>query len=313
MTLPALLQGRLRLPVIAAPMFLVSGPDLVIAACKSGIVGAVPAGNARPETVLDDWVRRIDTELKDRPDAAPYGVGINVHPNNNRQDEDLAVCVRYRVPIVITSLRPPTEVAPAVHDYGGIVMHDVVSLRHAEKAIEAGVDGLIAVCAGAGGHTGTLNPFALVAEIRRIWDGLLIVSGTIATGQGVLAAQAMGADLAYMGTRFIATEEADASREYKEMIVATGAKDIVTSPYFSGIAATYLKPSIAAGGFDPDALPEGRYNGSPDDPIRPWRDIWSAGQGVGQIDDIPSVEDCVTRIKAEYTAAKADFLKKLRP
>ncbi len=311
MTLPALLQGRLALPVIAAPMFLVSGPDLVIAACKAGIVGAVPAGNARPEAMLDDWLKQIDEALKDDPQAAPYAVGINVHPNNTRLDEDLAACVRYRVPIVITSLRPPTEVAPAVHAYGGIVMHDVVSLRHAEKAIEAGVDGLIAVCAGAGGHTGSINPFALVAEIRQIWDGLLVLAGAIGTGQGVLGAQAMGADLAYMGTRFIATEEASASQGYKEMIVGTSAKDVLTSPFFSGIAATYLKPSVAAGGFDPDALPEGRYNGSPDDPIRPWRDIWSAGQGVGQIDDIPSVKDCVARIKADYEAAKADFLKGL--
>lgn len=315
MPLPALLEGRLKLPVIAAPMFIISGPDLVIAACKAGIVGAFPALNARPDEVFPQWLDRIEEELAEAPDAAPYAVNLIVNQTNKRLDKDLAVCVEHKVPVVITSMRPPQEVVPAVHAYGGIVLHDVISARHAEKAIEQGVDGIVAVCAGAGGHTGPLNPFALVAEIRRMWKGPLILSGALANGRAVLGAQAMGADLAYMGTRFIATQEASANPAHKQMIVETTSKDVLCTSFFSGLQANYLKPSIAASGLDPDALPNNQnsYTGrrATDANARPWRDVWGGGHGVGLIDDIPTVAECVERLKIEYDAAKADFRRAL--
>jgi nitronate monooxygenase len=315
MPLPRLLQGRLRLPVIGAPMFIVSGPELVLAQCKAGIVGAFPALNARPQEALDAWLTRIATDLDAyraaNPGAAvpPFAVNQIVHSSNSRLEADLEVCVRHRVPIVITSLRPPHPVVERVHAYGGIVLHDVVSVRHAEKALEAGVDGLILVCAGAGGHAGTLSPFALVNEVRRFYDGTLAVAGAITDGAGVLAAQAMGCDLAYLGTRFIATREANASDRYKQMILDARAADILYTPYFSGVHGSYLKPSIRAAGLDPDTLaaaPPGQMNyDKREERPKAWKDIWSAGQGVGNITDVPPVAELVDRLEGEYRAARA--------
>ncbi len=303
MSLPPLL-ARLALPVIAAPMFIVSNPDLVLAQCRGGIVGSFPALNARPKEELDTWLARIREGLG--PEDAPFAVNQIVHPTNDRLDHDLDVCARHRVPIIITSLRAPGEVVRRVHDWGGIVLHDVTSLRHARKALEAGVDGLILVAAGAGGHAGTLSPFALVAEVRAIFDGPIVLSGAITEGRQILAAQAMGADLAYIGTRFIATGEANADPRYKQMIVESSAADVVYTPYFSGVHGNYLKPSIAAQGLDPDALPEADKSrmsfGS--NRVRPWKDIWGAGQGVGSIADIPPAAEVIARLKRDYEAAR---------
>jgi nitronate monooxygenase len=306
MALPALLQN-LALPVVAAPMFIVSNPELVIAQCKGGIVGSFPALNARPKEDLDGWLTRIRAALG--PDDAPFAVNQIVHASNDRVQHDLEVCAKHRVPMIITSLRAPGEVVRAVHDWGGIVFHDVTNLRHAEKALEAGVDGLILVAAGAGGHAGTLSPFALVDEVRRIWDGPIVLSGAITQGRQVLAAQAMGADLAYMGTRFIATAEANADARYKRMIVESRAADIVYTPYFSGVPGNYLKPSILAQGMDPDALPAAdktkmTFNAEERERVRPWRDIWGAGQGVGGIADAPPAAEVIARLQREYAAAK---------
>jgi nitronate monooxygenase len=305
MPLPAALRARLALPVIAAPMFIVSGPELVIAECKAGVLGSFPALNARPKEELDTWLSRISAALG--PEDAPYAVNQIVHASNDRLEHDLEVCARHRVPVIITSLRAPGEVVRAVHGWGGLVFHDVTNLRHAEKALEAGVDGLILVAAGAGGHAGTLSPFALVAEVRRIFDGPLILSGAITSGRQVLAAQAMGADLAYMGTRFIASREANAKDEYKRMIVESRAADVLYTPFFTGVHGNYLKPSIAAQGLDPEALPpadKGRMNfGSTH--VRAWRDIWGAGQGVGSIEDAPPVAEIVARLAREYAEARA--------
>ena len=316
MPIPALLQGRLSLPVIAAPLFIVSAPALVIAACKAGVVGSFPALNARPSEMLEEWIVEIKTALDaaraERPDApiAPFAVNQIVHPTNQRLAHDVEVCIRHQVPITITSLSPPGEVVKAVHAYGGIVLHDVISVRHAEKALEQGVDGLILVAAGAGGHAGTLSPFALLAEVRRFWAGPIVLSGAIANGRAIAAAQALGADLAYMGTRFIATREAGAADSYKQMILDATAKDIVYTPYFSGVYGSYLRSSIAAAGFDPDNLPAAPKSkigqavaGSSGAEARAWRDVWSAGQGVGSIDDIPSVAECVARLDREYREA----------
>lgn len=303
MALPPILQ-RLALPVIGAPLFIVSNPELVIAQCKGGIVGAFPALNARPKEELDAWLARIRAALG--PDDAPFAVNQIVHGSNDRLEHDLEVSARHRVPMIITSLRAPGEVVKAVHGWGGIVFHDVTNLRHAEKALEAGVDGLVLVAAGAGGHAGTLSPFALVAEVRRIWDGPIALSGAITQGRQVLAAQAMGADLAYMGTRFIATAEANAAERYKAMIVESSAADVVYTPFFSGVHGNYLKPSIAAQGLDPDALPEADKSrmsfGS--NRVRPWKDIWGAGQGVGSIADAPPAAEVIARLKREYLAAR---------
>ncbi len=317
MTLPAILRD-LRMPVIAAPMFIASGPELVAAQCKAGIVGAFPALNARPSGMLESWLTQIEAELQahraEHPDAriGPIAVNQIVHQSNARLDEDVAVCVRHRVPIVISSLRaPPPAMLGAIHGYGGIVLHDVISVRHARKALDAGVDGLIVVCAGAGGHAGTLSPFALVGEIRRFFDGPLALSGAITTGQAVLAAQVMGADLAYVGTRFLATQEARIVEGYRNALVEAAADDIVYTSYFSGVHGNYLRQSIVAAGFDPTALPQGDKTSmdfastgdSGSSEAKAWRDIWGAGQGVGQIDDAPPVAEVVERMHREYQAA----------
>lgn len=307
MPLPPLLR-RLALPAIGAPLFIVSNPDLVIAQCRGGMVGAFPALNARPKQELDAWLARIRAALG--PEDAPFAVNQIVHATNDRLAHDLEICARHRVPMIITSLRAPGEVVRQVHGWGGLVFHDVTSLRHAEKALEAGVDGLVLVAAGAGGHAGTLSPFALVAEVRRIWDGPIALSGAITEGRQILAAQAMGADLAYMGTRFIATAEANAAARYKAMIVESTAADIVYTPFFTGVAGNYLKPSVAAQGLDPDALPQADKTrmtfGS--DRVRPWKDIWGAGQGVGSIADAPPAAEVIARLKADYAAARAALL-----
>lgn len=313
MALPASLSERLALPVIAAPMFIVSTPELVVAQCLGGIVGSFPALNARPQAELDTWLTRIEAELAAAqaadPDRviAPYAVNQIVHQSNDRLEQDMAACVRHRVPVIITSLRAPGEVVRQVHGYGGLVFHDVTTIRHAEKALEAGVDGLILVCAGAGGHAGTMSPFALVGEVRRFWDGPLILSGAITTGAAILAARSLGADLAYMGTRFIATAEARAAEAYKQMIVAAAASDIVYTPFFTGVPGNYLKPSIAAAGLDPDALPvadKSQMNfGSTR--VKPWKDVWGAGQGVGTIADVLPTADVIARLKHEYATARA--------
>jgi nitronate monooxygenase len=314
MSLPALLQGHLRLPAIGAPMFIVSVPELVIAQCKAGIVGSFPALNARPKEKLEEWIVQIKTELAAyqaaHPDAkvAPFAVNQICHASNDRLMHDVEVCVRQQVPITITSLRPPAEVVRAVHSYGGVVFHDVISMRHARKAAEEGVDGLILVCAGAGGHAGMLSPFALVPEVKRFFKGTIILSGSIATGGAILAAQAVGADLAYIGTRFLATAEANAQAAYKQMLVDSAAADVVYTSLFSGILGNYLKHSVRNAGLDPDNLPgadKSTMNFGSDRTVKVWRDIWGAGQGVGSIDDLPPVAELVGRLDAEYRAARA--------
>ena len=315
MPVPHLLRDRLRLPVIGAPMFIVSTPALVLAQCKAGIVGSFPALNARPASQLDDWLAQITEELaahaRQNPQAkvAPYAVNQIVHASNDRLDHDLRCCVRHRVPIVITSLRPPAEVVSAVHGYGGLVFHDVINLRHAEKAMSQGVDGIIAVCAGAGGHAGSLSPFALVKEIREVYSGAIILSGAMSTGADVLAAQALGADLAYLGTRFIATTEAGASDAYKQMLVDSIAEDIVYTSLFSGISGNYLRGSVANNGMDPDHLPSAdkttmNFGSGGNTDRKAWRDIWSAGQSVSGIHEVEPVGALVDRMAAEYEAAR---------
>ena len=295
-------------------MFIVSGPELVAEQCKAGIVGSFPALNARPQEKLVEWIRQIKAELADysqaHPEApvAPFAVNQIAHPSNARLLEDMEVCVREEVPIIITSLNPPREIVQAVHAYGGLVFHDIISLRHTRKAIEQGVDGIIAVCAGAGGHAGTLSPFALIGEIRKEFDGCLILSGCISRGDDVLAATAMGADLAYSGTRFIATKEAHALPDYKEMIVDSAASDIVYSSLFTGIHGNYLGGSIAKSGMDPANLAAGNkedmdFGKASDIETKVWKDIWGAGQGVGNIDDILPARDVVLRMEQEYRDA----------
>jgi len=316
MPIPQTLQGRLRLPVIGAPMFIVSTPRLVLAQCKAGIVGSFPALNARPASQLDDWLAQITAELGDHARAhpkervAPFAVNQIVHSSNERLEHDVAMCVRHRVPIVITSLRPPAEVVAAVHGYGGLVFHDVINLRHAEKAAAQGVDGIIAVCAGAGGHAGLLSPFALVKQIREIYPGTIILSGAMSTGADVLAAQALGADLAYLGTRFIASTEGNASAEYKQMLVESRGEDIVYTSLFSGVSGSYLRGSIARAGLDPDHLPEAdkskmNFGSGGNTEIKAWKDIWSAGQSVSGIHDVEDVSTLVERMEREYRAALA--------
>jgi nitronate monooxygenase len=314
MTLPTLLQDALALPVIGAPMFIVSGPELVIAQCKAGIVGSFPALNARPAPMLDEWLTRIKTELGEFRSAnpgrkvAPFAVNQIVHASNDRLLHDVDVCANHEVPIVITSLRAPRDVVDRVHAYGGIVLHDVTTIRHAKKALDEGVDGLILVCAGAGGHAGTISPFALVREVRQFYDGAIVLSGAIAHGSSVLAAQAMGADLAYIGTRFIASAEANAKPEYKQMLVDSTAADVVYTSYFSGVHGNYLKPSVRAAGLDPDNLPPGEKGkmSFASDRERPkvWRDIWSSGQGIGGIVDAPPAAEIVARLRREYDDAR---------
>ena len=315
MTLPAILSS-LRLPVIGSPLFIISGPDLVIAQCKAGIVGSFPALNARPQTLLDEWLHRITEELaahnRAHPDApaAPFAVNQIVHKSNDRLETDLATCAKWQVPIVITSLGAREDLNTAVHGWGGITLHDVIDDRYAHKAVEKGADGLIAVAAGAGGHAGRLSPFALIGEIRQWFDGPLALSGSIATGDAVLAAQAMGADLAYIGSPFIATTEANAEETYKQGIVEGRASDIVYSNLFTGVHGNYLRRSIEAAGLDPDNLPEGdlktmNFGGGNSSKAKAWRDIWGSGQGIGSVDKVEPVADRVARMAAQYAAARA--------
>lgn len=314
MTLPTILNQNLRLPVVAAPLFIISHPALTLAQCKAGVVGSFPALNARPEAQLDEWLAEITEDLAahnaanpDTP-AAPFAVNQIVHRSNTRLEHDLMLCVKYKVPIVISSLGAVPEVNAAIHSYGGIVLHDIINNRHANSAIRKGADGLIAVATGAGGHAGTLSPFALVQEIREWFDGPLLLSGAIATGGAVLAAQAMGADMAYIGSPFIATNEARASDAYKQAIVDGTAADIVYSNYFTGIHGNYLKPSITAAGMDPDNLPvadpskmdfETATTGA-----KAWKDIWGCGQGIGAVKDIQPTAALVDRLEREYAAAR---------
>ncbi len=312
MALPPVLSN-LRLPVVGAPLFLISQPDLVIAQCKAGVVGAFPALNARPGPVLDEWLTRIKDELSDHPNAAPFAVNQIVHKSNDRLAHDVELCVKYKAPVVITSLGAQAWLNEAIHSYGGIVLHDIINITHAKKALEKGADGLIAVCAGAGGHAGGLSPFALVQEIRAFFDGPLLLSGAIANGGAVLAAQAMGADLAYIGSGFIATREANADERYKEMIVASGADDIVYSNLFTGVHGNYLKPSIRAAGLDPDALPEAdptkmNFGSGGNTDKKAWKDIWGCGQGIGAIKEIPSVAGFVERLEREYESARRGLI-----
>jgi nitronate monooxygenase len=313
MALPVVLQN-LSLPVIASPMFIASGPALVAAQCKAGIVGAFPALNARPAELLDTWLTDLKRELDEFREAnpgAPVGpIAVNqiVHQSNDRLAHDVEVCVKHQIPIIISSLRaPPPEMLDAIHSYGGIVLHDVISIRHARKALEAGVDGLILVAAGAGGHAGSLSPFALVGEVRKFFKGPLALSGSIATGDAILAALAMGADFAYIGSRWLATRESNVSDDYRDAIVESAAADVVYTNLFTGVHGNYLKKSIVNAGLDPEALPESDKSkmsfGSGS--AKAWRDIWGAGQGVGLMDDVPTVAEMVERLKAEYDAARA--------
>ncbi|RED15862.1 NAD(P)H-dependent flavin oxidoreductase [Parasphingopyxis lamellibrachiae] len=322
MTLPSPLFDPLRLPLVGAPLFIISGPELVIAQCKAGIVGSFPALNARPQAMLDEWLHQITEELakhnRDNPDrpAAPFAVNQIVHKSNNRLEEDLATCEKWQVPITITSLGARTELNDAVHGWGGITLHDIINDRFARKAVEKGADGIIAVAAGAGGHAGVTSPFALVGEIREWWDGPLLLSGSISTGAAILGAQAMGADLAYIGTAFIATEEANAVEGYKQGIVEGQAADIVYSDLFTGVKGNYLRGSIERAGLDPDNLPEGDYktmdfgSGGNQDK-KAWKDIWGAGQGVGAVEKVESVAERVDRLEAEYRAAKESLLARM--
>jgi len=313
MSLPALLRGRLSVPVIGSPLFIISNPDLVIAQCQAGIVGSFPALNARPGPVLEDWLKRITGELAEwdatHPErrAAPFAVNQIVHKSNDRLMHDLELCVKYQVPMVITSLGARTDVNDAIHSYGGIVMHDIINNRFARKAVEKGADGLIAVAAGAGGHAGMQSPFALIQEIREWFDGPLALSGAIATGRAVLAAQAAGADLAYVGSAFIATHEANAAAGYKQAIVNSGADDIVYTNLFTGVHGNYLRPSITAAGLDPDNLPQSdpsKMNFGGDGAAKAWKDIWGCGQGIGAVKQLQGAGDFVRQLTAEYEVAR---------
>ncbi len=328
MPLPSVLQ-RVRFPVIASPMFIISTPRLVIEQCKAGIVGSMPALNARPAAQLDDWLSEITETLAAwdaaHPDqlSAPFAINQIVHKSNNRLDEDLAVCAKYKVPLVITSLGAREDVNQAVHGWGGVVMHDVINQRFAHKAIEKGADGLIAVAAGAGGHAGTTSPFALIQEIREWFDGPVALSGSIATGRAILAARAMGADFAYIGSAFIATEEARAQDAYKQMIVDSASQDVVYTNYFSGVHGNYLKGSIAASGLDPDQLPEADPSkmdfgtsadgGNTGASKKVWKDIWGCGQGIGAVKAVVPVAELVARLRREYAEARATLLNEPDP
>lgn len=337
MAIPELFKGRLQLPIIGAPMFLASGPELVIAQCKNGIAGCFPTLNARPAAELADWIVNIKSALADYDEAkperpsAPFGVNLILHRSNDRQQADLDTVVAHRVPLVVTSVGKPDEVARRVQAYGGLVFHDVISIEHARKAIACGVDGLILVCAGAGGHGGMLSPFAFLREVRQFWQGPVALAGAISDGSSIRAAELMGADFAYMGTRFIATREAAAQSEHKAMLVADDSSDIIYTPAFSGIAANYLRNSIVASGIDPDLLETGQVdNGSaadkqggkndlftdldtppPPKQAKAWKEIWAAGQGIGAIGDIPSISELVQRMGQEYKQAvnsPSDFI-----
>ncbi|HWW26892.1 MAG TPA: nitronate monooxygenase family protein [Caulobacter sp.] len=318
MALPPILRDRLRLPVIASPLFIISNPDLVIAQCKAGIVGSFPALNARPISQLDEWLARITEELaahdRANPDApsAPFAVNQIVHKSNNRLQEDVELCVKYKAPVVITSLGAREDLNAAIHSYGGITLHDVINDKHAHKAIEKGADGLIPVAAGAGGHAGTLSPFALVQEIRQWFDGPVALSGSIASGRSILAAQAMGADLAYVGSAFIATKEANAPQGYKDTIVEARANDIVYSNLFTGVHGNYLRQSIVRAGLDPENLPVSdpsamNFGSGGNQEAKAWRDIWGSGQGVGAIDAVLSAGELVAKFAEQYEDAKAEL------
>ncbi|MFN7277752.1 MAG: NAD(P)H-dependent flavin oxidoreductase [Betaproteobacteria bacterium] len=315
------LRSQLSIPVVGAPLFIISNPDLVIAQCIGGVVGSFPALNARPAEKLDEWLLQIKSALAAHRAAhpgakvAPFAVNQIIHPSNDRLAHDIDACVCHEVPIVITSLSAPGTIVPRIHGYGGLVFHDVISVRHAKKALDAGVDGLILVCAGAGGHAGTLSPFALLREVRRFYDGVILLSGSITDGAGVLAAEAMGADFAYVGTRFIATREANATEAYKQGIVAAQATDVVYTPYFTGVHGNYLRQSIVNAGLDPENRPErdktsmdfgtGKDKGAGK---KPWKDIWGVGQGVGNIEDAPSTAEVVARLRQEYALARVRLL-----
>ena len=321
MPLPKILRDNLAIPVIGSPLFLVSGPELVIAQCKAGIVGSFPALNARPQHMLEEWLIRIKEELSqakaENPDLpiAPYAVNQICHASNDRLMGDMELCVKHEVPIIITSLRPPEEIVTAAHSYGGLVYHDVISVRHAKKAAEQGVDGLILVCAGAGGHAGTLSPFALVREVREFFDGTIILSGSISSGSSVASSLALGADLAYLGTRFIATEEANADQGYKDMLIDSVADDILYSSLFTGVHGNYLKGSVMNAGLDPNDLPEAdkssmNFGSGGNTAAKAWKDIWGSGQGIGSIKDSPSVQILVDQLTSEFKEAVEDFNQK---
>jgi nitronate monooxygenase len=317
MSLPAILSERLRLPVVGSPLFIISNPNLVIAQCKAGIVGSFPALNARPKEALDEWLCQIRDELRAHdaahPNApsAPFAVNQIVHRSNDRLEHDLELCVKHKVPIVITSLGARTDVFDAIHAYGGVVLHDIIDNTFARKAIDKGADGLIAVAAGAGGHAGTRSPLALIREIRTWFDGPLLLSGSIAHGKSILAAQAMGADLAYIGSAFIATHEANAVDGYKRMIVESGSADIIYTNLFTGVSGNYLKPSIVAAGLDPDALPQSDASamnfGSDREKPKAWKDVWGCGQGIGAIDQVEPAASLVDRLATQYQEALAEM------
>lgn len=305
------LLSRMKLPIIGSPLFIISNPDLVIAQCRAGIIGSFPSLNARPLPQLEEWLQRLSTELTDAD--APYAVNLIVHKSTDRLMADLDLCVKYKVPVVITSLGAREDVNAAIHSYGGVVLHDIINDRFARKAIEKGADGLIAVAAGAGGHAGTTSPFALIQEIREWFDGPLALSGSIATGDAVLAAQAMGADFGYIGSAFIATEEARADQRYKDMIVASRADDIVYSNLFTGVHGNYLKPSIIAAGLDPSNLPESdpskmNFGSGGNTEAKAWKDIWGCGQGIGAIKQVLPAAKLIERLGREYAAARQRLL-----
>ncbi|HVP85722.1 MAG TPA: nitronate monooxygenase family protein [Rhizomicrobium sp.] len=313
--LPGALAKPLSIPVIASPLFIISNPDLVIAQCKAGVIGSFPSLNARPVSLLDEWLARITEELAahdranpDKP-SAPFAVNQIVHKSNDRLEQDLTLCVKYKVPIVITSLGARTDVNDAVHSYGGVTLHDIINVKFARKAVEKGADGLIAVAAGAGGHAGTTSPFALVEEIREWFDGPIALSGSLATGRGVLAARAIGADFAYIGSAFIATTEANAPHGYKQMITASAADDIVYSNLFTGVHGNYLKPSIVAAGLDPENLPQSdpskmNFGSGGNTDKKAWKDIWGCGQGIGMVKDVVPAAELIARLESEYQAAR---------
>ncbi len=315
MPIPKCMQGRLSVPVVGAPLFIISNPDLVIAQCKAGVVGSFPALNARPAEELDKWLTRIKAELAEHdaanPDnlSAPFAVNQIVHNSNDRLMQDVELCVKHEVPVVITSLGARPEVFEAIHSYGGICLHDVINNRFAKKAIEKGADGLICVAAGAGGHAGTLSPMAFIQEVREWFDGPVLLSGAISTGDGILAAQAMGADLAYLGSAFIATEEANAAEGYKKGIVENASNDIVYTNLFTGVHGNYLRPSIEAAGLDPDDLPESdpsnmNFGSGGSSKQKAWKDIWGSGQGINAVKAVLPAGELVTRLRTEYDAAR---------
>ncbi|MFV9472897.1 NAD(P)H-dependent flavin oxidoreductase [Advenella sp. RU8] len=313
------LHQQMTLPVICSPMFIVSSPTLVIEQCKSGVIGSMPALNARPAELLDDWLAQITETLDDvrtkEPErkVAPFAINQIIHASNDRLDSDMQTCAKHKVPMIITSLRAPDDVVKHVHEWGGLVFHDVTTIRHAEKALEAGVDGLILVASGAGGHAGKLSPFAILPEVRKFFDGPIALSGSITNGSSILAARALGADFAYIGTRFIASHEANADERYKKMIVESAAKDILYTPFFTGIPGNYLTPSIIAAGLNPENLTEEEKLATNfgSTRVKPWKDIWGAGQGVGSIDSIESTADIVKNMQQEYAAARQRIMAEL--